>query len=196
MCTCTPQQQHSSSHSAKATADLGPARPQLQRALRQACNLAHASQLAAALPFEPPPAAPYNPDGMTIQNTRSDNLYDQPAVFGRCARATQLASALAARQLSGSAHALVAASWAMHGAAALAHTHALVQVMGQQVSGRDEDLALAWAQLAEVTAARRGVLSGAAQRCAAPRRPGGSVCCAEPCVLPHIITACTAVYTG
>jgi hypothetical protein len=164
-----------------------PCRLQLQRALHQACNLAHASQLAAALPIEPPPAAPYNPDGMTIQSTRSDNLYDQPAVYGRCSRATQQASALATRQLSGSAHALVAASWAMHGAAALAHTHALVQVMGHQCSGRDEDLALAWAQLMEVTAAKRG----GPWSCGGGQADSGVCCCGRVwsthCVQPTLV---------
>jgi anaphase-promoting complex subunit 5 len=134
---------------------------QLQRALRHACSLAHASQLAAALPIEPSPAAPYSQEGAPpMQGALADNLYDAPAVFGRASRAAQQASALAARQLAGAAHSLAAASWQMHGAAGLAHTHALLQLMCGQASGRDEDLAVAWAQLVEVTAARRGACGG------------------------------------
>jgi hypothetical protein len=107
------------------------------------------------LPTEPPPAAPYTPGVIT---THLQHQLSQP-VRPACSRFTQQASL---PLLSATWQRALAAWWtscAMHGPAALARTHTCTgecRPMGHKGSGQDEDLALAWAQQLEGTAARRG----------------------------------------
>lgn len=125
---------------------------------------------AAQAPHAPPPdvAAAAAADGPRPAAALQE-LFDSSPVFGAPAAASQPAAAAALASLASAGHLLQSAAWHAYGCSSLAHLHAVIHLACYAEASSPDDRACAYAQLAQLAAARRG--AAAAQQLIASVEP-------------------------
>lgn len=175
----------------------------MTRALRDACNLQAAAALVASVPAAAAPAPGPAGAGPAAAGAAAAGgagglggraavgaLYSSSSIFGAACRGREGACAAAVAQLAGDAHLVAGGGWRQWGCGSLSALHGLAFLAGYAGDAPAGDVALAYAQLAQLAGERRGEMGGT--------RRGARLltfkclnCCVCACVCTH---GCSAIH--